>query len=200
MGRTYYCCLDLDAQHEQFLRESMDELSRYMTQQLIGVAHTFEELPRTQMGTISQAFDSCSSFGGILVAFVKHRTSISRLLVLCSPLSKITGLVKAHCPSCVWGATQSDIGLALAYPPDGDPYAKYTIWHEALHLLGAEDCYRLPDEGPTCGLPNCIMQYAHPAHGYGQGLPLCRANIELVKKRVAEMQQGHSSDTSNGLQ
>ena len=61
---------------------------------------------------------------------------------------------------------------------------KYVAWHEALHLLGAEDCYTPQDPGPTCEQANCIMQYAPDQASVGEWPFLCQANVERVRDRA----------------
>lgn len=60
----------------------------------------------------------------------------------------------------------------------------YVVWHEALHLLGATDCYTPQDPGPTCEQANCIMQYAPDQASVGEWPFLCQANVERVRDRA----------------
>lgn len=64
---------------------------------------------------------------------------------------------------------------------------KYVIWHEALHLLGARDCYDTSDPwqnpGPTCELPNCLMQYAPTSEAVRDWPFLCQNNLDLIESR-----------------
>ena len=55
----------------------------------------------------------------------------------------------------LWGAEVTGL-LATVYRENPD---KYIIWHEVLHIFGAEDCYDVSGQN-TCELSTCIMQYA----------------------------------------
>jgi len=80
--------------------------------------------------------------------------------------------------STLWGATSSP--LAAVYESD----KKVAMWHEALHLLGADDCYI--EDNPSrkksdCNLDGYIMEYAVPESTCENWPFLCDKNIKLLK-------------------
>lgn len=83
-------------------------------------------------------------------------------------------LAEGGCPP-LWGAR---IGPLAMVWQEGNPHV---LWHEALHLLGAEDCY---DElrRPTCGTPACIMHYAPWPTDPPLGLSICPKNVAKLRK------------------
>lgn len=79
----------------------------------------------------------------------------------------------------LWGSTCGSV--AAAYYLDN----RYSLWHECLHMLRADDCY---DEngpeanpGPTCKQPNCIMQFESTKESVGDWPFLCEENIRRIK-------------------
>jgi len=52
--------------------------------------------------------------------------------------------------------------LCAVYPPKDQLKNKSTIWHEALHLLGLDECYDENTLGRNCNCETCVMQYGLP--------------------------------------
>ena len=63
---------------------------------------------------------------------------------------------------------------------------EHVLWHEALHTLGAEDCYDVEDQGPTCERDNCIMQYAPTKCNVGEWPFLCGDNVKRIRENARE--------------
>jgi hypothetical protein len=76
-----------------------------------------------------------------------------------------------------WGISLSGT-LSLTYAP-GNPYA---LWHESLHLLGAEDHYDLRTFRTTCGMPTCLMQYAPDENTVGPRPLICPATAVILRR------------------
>lgn len=77
-----------------------------------------------------------------------------------------------------WGGNNNCLSVCWRIPDE------FVVWHEALHLLGAKDCY---DESgrTTCELPKCIMQYVPCRENVGDWSFLCSENIQRVKDAVS---------------
>ena len=63
-------------------------------------------------------------------------------------------------------------------------FAKQTLFHECLHLFGADDCYY--HEGTTfhdrtCGNDNCLMQYNPPVVSLAGDAVLCETNKSAIQ-------------------
>lgn len=104
------------------------------------------------------------------------------VILACPKDHKLAKLARNKNGLAEWGAT---LGLlALVYSLDNP----YVVWHEAMHLLGAEDCY--DDAGRhTCPRGNCLMQY-EPCKQTVKDWPfLCDANIQLVRIRARELNE-----------
>ena len=83
-------------------------------------------------------------------------------------------VARAQNPDAEWGVALPGV-FALAWMPAN----KHLIWHEALHLLHAQDCYDQCGRA-TCEDPRCVMQYEPTATNCGGGLSVCSANIERI--------------------
>lgn len=77
----------------------------------------------------------------------------------------------------LWGINLAGT-LSLTYAAR-NPYA---LWHESLHLLGAEDHYDFRDFGATCPLPTCVMQYAPDERTVGSRPFLCPGTAAILRK------------------
>lgn len=99
-------------------------------------------------------------------------------ILLCSPSHALALRAREANQLARWGANCGSV--SLYYGPPG----KDSVWHEALHLLGAEDCYDEKGNGPTCGLSNCIMQWV-PTRSDADSWPfLCDKNCHAVRQLV----------------
>jgi len=102
----------------------------------------------------------------------------SPLMVYCKPDSELAMAARKQCPKAIWGY-MVDYILSAVYRPGN----KYILWHEILHLFDVDDCY-LPNDpyaGPTCELPNCIMQYEPLKETVGEWPFLCQENIKRIQ-------------------
>jgi hypothetical protein len=92
-----------------------------------------------------------------LLEFVPDITS-TRLLLSVRVSSAIGSWCRQQLPHAEWGCCISET-VAVEYAPDG--YRLVTQLHEALHLLGVDECYDPASLGPkdTCSLATCLMRY-----------------------------------------
>lgn len=109
-----------------------------------------------------------------------------RLIVGTSESSSVAVRCRETQPHALWGLAVNEM-IAIVYGPQRHGL----VWHEAMHLLGAEDCYdpSAPSDGdvPTCGLANCLMQYAAPDVMEEDWPFLCKANTERVRERLENL-------------
>ena len=110
------------------------------------------------------------------------------VLLACPENHELARVAEADNRKAVWGGVLGRLGLTYR------PEARHVVWHEALHLLGAKDCYELPDEGPNCGTAKCIMRYVPREDTVGEWPFLCQSNCEAVQKRVSNLRRGAASD------
>ncbi len=84
-----------------------------------------------------------------------------------------------------WGAANRGGLVGFTYKPGN----RHVIWHEILHLLGADDCYEdaQPEKGPTCEERKCVMQWVPTEENCGSDLVLCEKNIGRIKEHLGRL-------------
>jgi hypothetical protein len=105
--------------------------------------------------------------------------SPGRILLYCPGYSALAEAVQRVEPNADWGANRGFLSMVWLRN------VKQLVWHETLHLLGAEDCYDLtsPASRPKCLLePRCLMQREPLRENCGDEPVLCRTNIALLQK------------------
>jgi hypothetical protein len=137
---------------------------------------------------------------------VLDKTCPAQLLVYCPPDSPIAGAAKRGNPNAVWGATASIGGfISPEYKLRVDSKylsfmyekflcavyklnSKFTIWHEALHLLGLDECYDKKTLKRNCKCKTCVMQY-EPPRGVDENwpFPLCDNLCDRQKEKLREL-------------
>jgi hypothetical protein len=142
---------------------------------------------------------------------VFDKTCPAQLLIYCPPNnSPIANAARKENPKAEWGATapiggfitheyksridSEDLSfmrenfLCAVYKPN----SKVTVWHEALHLLGADDCYIVEDnhvrKKPCCNLDGCIMEYGAPENTCEKRPFLCERNVKKLKELAKKVE------------
>lgn len=114
-----------------------------------------------------------------------ERTSVRlpKVVVFCTQDHPLAKIIVTASPHAEWGASNEMISVVYELQPA-------VTWHEMLHLLGAEDCYKEDnlDENapPTCGHGNCIMQYAPTLERVGDPFFLCQDNVQRIQQRYSD--------------
>jgi len=182
---TYYLTLGIDRQYDLWLEDCLEQFSAYMAMSPIDIKYCFNPLPEELKRDVWE-LDSQSSldaFSGIVLGkLVDDLNCIPNLIILCSPTHPLAALAQEACRTALWGICTEE-WLSIIYHLDNE----YLVWHEVLHLFGADDCYDLTrnDRGPTCELPNCIMQYEATKDNVGEYPFLCQSNIDKIKNKVS---------------
>ena len=183
MCQIYWHCLDMSGPDEAFLEEALTALLAALRRPPIEVTTVFERLPGPLAPAVSVELQQEASFHdvsiGVAEAFADFAESPCRLpglIVYCSEDSAVAQAAQAGESTAEWGAACGC--LAAVWKPDHPGL----VWHEALHLLGAQDCYcRGCFASPTCERPNCVMQFVPPADVAGGRPFLCQKNIALLR-------------------
>jgi hypothetical protein len=108
---------------------------------------------------------------------------LPRLLVYCSRGNYLAQSATRSAKVPSWGLT--DNFFAAVWKQNNE----WIIWHEALHTLGADDCYEMSNPyqpKPDCNLGlSCVMQYEHtnPEKTLAPWPFLCEKNIQLLIKK-----------------
>jgi len=193
MITVYYYCPDMTRDDEEFVADTVVELTRELKKNPTKLPISVKRLgddPRLAEEVdreLAEHDDSSNTFrdrnAGIDYLFVKSGLTttdcVAKLLVYCPSDSLIARVAMREQPSAVWGAAMSP--LAAVYSRDN----KVAIWHETLHLLTAEDCYMEDNPSqkkPDCNLDGCMMEYAAPES-------TCESMPFLCDKNVHRLQQ-----------
>ena len=179
----FYEPLDLPAQDERLFLDAMDRLPTLLRKQPASLDVAGARLPHNLredvLGKLNDSSGLSECTGAIHHLFHTRLSLRGRLVVGCPPDHTLAEMAKQDNPAALWGAAITGF-IALTYCPGN----QHIVWHEALHTIGAMDCYALPDCGPTCEQHNCLMQYA-PNNDTVGGWPwLCRRNIDLLRTHV----------------
>ncbi len=163
----------------------MEDLSKCLALPPAEIYYEFAELPADYESDIDNILnddkDDLHCYEAALIEyFSKKQSQVSSLLVICSEKSPFRKKALALLPHALWGIATHSFSATYAL------YDQYIVWHEMLHLLGADDCYDIDkgDRGPNCGSPNCIMQYEALKINVGEWPFLCNNNISMIKRRL----------------
>jgi hypothetical protein len=119
--------------------------------------HLWLEEADGKLGQFLASWNGQGHLFDLLIEFVPDTTS-TRLLLSVPAGSPIGSWCKLNLLHAQWGCCFSET-LAVEYAPECNQLA--TQLHEALHLLGADECYDLVTHAPkdTCSLTTCLMHY-----------------------------------------
>lgn len=205
MVTTYYHCPDITPDDERFVADSVKELVQHLredpTELPVNVkALTDEPKVAKEINAILKRLgeqlytfkDAASHIQELLLDNLPDKVKSSNLgffipslLVYCHRDSAIARSALREDGASPWGAEWC--GFAAVYEPDN----KFIIWHEALHLLGAHDCYEEDDpyrRKPDCNCNSCIMQYVPTEETVGKW-SLCDKNVKMLKSRAEKAKE-----------
>ena len=210
MITIYWHCLSMTEADETFVNGALDELAEHLKGEPIKLTVTIKALTDepelekkvderlNRLSDQSYTFSKCDAdIGDLFLKFdLITETCTAKLLVYCSSDSRIALAAKSEAarmkkpPPC-WGATCGS--FSAAYPPKDQLISKFTIWHEALHLLGIDDCYDENTLRRNCKCETCVMQYK-PPKGVDENWPsplcdnLCRENITQLQNLAKKVE------------
>jgi len=207
MITIYWHCLGMKEADETFVAGALQELAQHLKEDPIKLDITLRRLgdelvlatkvneKLNRLNDQTYTFSSCAV--DIDYLFLKSdlitETCIAKLLVYCSSDNQIALAAKSEAarmnkPPPLWGAANSP--LAAAYKVG----SKVAIWHEALHLLGLDDCYEEDNprkKKPHCKLNGCIMEYAPPESTCENWPFLCERNVKKLKELAKKVEEVH---------
>ena len=194
MITIYWHCVEPTAsdEDEKFVADTLDQLAQHLKCEQVKLSISIKrlrdepELARKVDETLDrlndQSYTFCECDATIAYAFciakVIGETYAAKLLVYCSPHSNIAIAAQRKAPHAKYGATCAF--LAAVYSLNN----KSTIFHEALHLLGADECYiedKPYPKKPDCNFERCIMDYNPPEEWCDNWPFICDKNIGLIR-------------------
>ncbi len=169
----------------------MEELPTVLRQQPLGAEIGVERLSDQTMRQIGSVLDKadrslCEVNVDLCKALCRQGFKEPLLAVGCP---RTHPLLRTHATDGIWGTAFQGGPLAVCWQvPD-----KFIVWHEVLHLLGADECYKESTHEQTCERPNCIMQYVPTSASVGEWPFLCLTVMERLR-RCLQIQLGVRPD------
>jgi len=163
------------------LGDSLAKLRSYLHRPPVRVQLQLEAISSADLETIGKIRDgrSLPELTSSIVDLLCEKYGYGRSILLCHREHFFAKLALRDAPHALWGARNG--WVAYVYGTSHDE----AVWHEVLHLLGAEDCYDTSDPaqnpGPTCDLDDCIMQYAPTPANIRDWPFVCAGNIRRIR-------------------
>ena len=175
----YYANLGLPAPDANEFEGALGELPSVLSDKPLRADITVTPLPDRMMKRLMPLLDTRDRAlhevnTDVYREFCRLRVR-EHLLAIACPRSH--QLLWAKTTQGTWGTAFPGGPLAVCWTvPD-----KFIVWHEALHLLGADDCYDLETHRATCELPHCIMQFEPTANTVRSRPFLCKKVLDRLR-------------------
>jgi hypothetical protein len=176
-----------------FVRSSLNELAGWLSQDDVGVDISFVQMHGTGAAAIEaslihktlvhdQHFDNWQEDLWLQLNDLSQKSDDLRIsgkiLLYCPGHTALREAVRRRESKILWGGSLGFLSMVW------QGQNKQLLWHETLHLLGAEDCYDFENckKQPKCLLDSCcIMQWEPCPENCGEELVLCAENIARVQ-------------------
>lgn len=188
-------CLDMTENDERFVAGALKELAQNLEKDPIKLPVSIKQLRdkskltekvRERLNKLNDQsceFSACSA--GIADIFASEEGIVQRLLIYCRPDSSLANTARKG--PAEWGATCGS--FSATYPPRDLLKSKFTIWHEAVHLLlrrpdNSDECYEPYSPYPPkadCNCDTCIMRHK-PNEKWDGKLSMCDKIIGFLKE------------------
>ncbi len=197
MITIYWHCLETTAtdEDEKFVAGALDQLAQHLRKEPTKLPISIKrlgdepELARKVAEKLNRLNDQLYTFSDCAADIADvlpiDKAYTAKLLVYCSPHGHIAVAAQRKNPDARWGGTCGP--LAAVYKPND----KNGVFHEALHLLGADECYREDDpyqKKPDCNRDGCIMEY-EPTENTCEDWPfLCDKNVRIIRDLAKQVE------------
>lgn len=185
----FYWAIESEVGLGDRVARAMVRLSHLLRHPPLAAELRFEALPSVLETSVVAVFTRRNCFAAkaseitlLLAEYTGRGDALPGLVVLCPQDHWLRCECLTSNPTAHWG--NSLLRLALVYEEN---HHEAVIWHEALHLLGADDCYAVgplktvTHRGPTCGVKRCLMQYDAKLAYRPDRIELCDGNTRRVK-------------------
>jgi len=187
MFELYWHCAGQNKTDEAFVEKSLSELHQLLSEPPVGRGLIAKRLGKEGQDIVEQwlsdpdvkaVFPHLLSEGSFLSKNMPQDEGWSPLLVFCQPDSLLAKRLKRVRYGAAWGYCEVPT-ISAVYEPSN----KHILWHETLHLFDVDDCYDYndPNNGTTCELPDCLMQYAPSSQTVGKWPFLCKKAVEKLR-------------------
>ncbi len=179
-----YGAVGLSGADSDSFRQAMIALPGMLALPPVGATVPAQELGREQLDAVLAALGNTGPIQERNAAMFRWLVDtcprIPQVILACPDDHDLAQSTRANNPQAIWGGALGP--LALVYRPEN----KFLVWHEAMHLLGAQDCYDNAGRR-TCLLDNCLMQYVPCKHTVEDWPFLCDANVQRVRERIQQL-------------
>lgn len=176
----------------KFVSEAMLRFEREVTRQT-GLTTITQELPHESAQVVLELLQNPEYVNeGLLISalFDQLRSvlpKVERLVLYCPNANTVRHMAKRemgieHLP---WGVASAKSAFVF------EPEIRQVIWHEALHTIGAEDCYdndRPKERFPRCTdtKRKCLMQFVPTFENCGDGFPICSRVLGEIRSGLGQ--------------
>gem|GEM_PF-5442972 len=133
----------------------------------------FSALPNNLVDQLPEYFIAMIPGNANEDSFQQHQAKY--IFVLCDEHEAFVQAYQEQNELAHWGVA-IPCSFAIAWEPN-----KYLLWHEALHLMNAKDCYNKFGIN-KCREPKCIMRRAPSRANCGDQLTLCSKNLKRIQR------------------
>ncbi len=183
---VHYCTLREDLASSQ-LAEYLRELCTLLGQSAKPFVFHVRELNSAEIAHIiaPPSPETISNLSERVVEKLYCEHGHARTVICCPKEHDFASLARKENKTAYYGVRGGCVALVYGSTD------KRVIWHEALHLFDAKDCYDTVDPvqnpGPTCepNCPNCIMQFDPACSNIEKWPFLCEENIARVQSAMS---------------
>ena len=175
--RIFWLNLGGNPEAVRFVSAAMQELTAILASPPLGLNIAADELPATIIAVIASHLEVGNLDGCIAAIQSQANSEPFGVTVFCDPTHPAASAAQKRVRHARWGLSLQGV-LSLTYVTGN----KYALWHETLHLLGAQDHYDPATFRGTCELPSCLMQYAPSSQVIGDQPFLCSQTLEILRR------------------
>ena len=175
----YWASLTEEARDRRFVAEAMAELLDALS--VWQLAPVIEPLPEDLEEILVPHLRAPDIEGCVRAIQEAGAGQPFGVSIYCDPRQPAACAARERLAHAQWGLSMKGI-FSLTYCAGN----KWILWHETLHLLGAQDHYSLKEFETTCELPTCIMQYAPSELTVGERPCLCQETLGILRRSCGD--------------
>lgn len=185
----YWHCLDMKECDERFLANTLEQLCQFLRTEPTRLAVTSRRLKDEHKLVkkvdiiLHKIRNQPDEFERGALDIVKVLPTAAHLLVYCMPCSGIAKAAVRFNNEAEWGITHPYCFTSNSFAAVYKRGNKFVVWHEALHLLGANDCSDC-HSAECCDSAHDIMQHIPMPENVRNWPFLCGNNITLIQRKV----------------
>ncbi|HQZ64823.1 MAG TPA: hypothetical protein PLY87_07100 [Planctomycetaceae bacterium] len=174
-----------DRESTEFVADAMLRFEREVTRQT-DLPIIVRELPDESMRIVNDllARPQFVAEGLLITSLFKEvkraLPNVDRLVLFCpnAPTVRRMAQQEMNIEHLPWGVAR--VKQAFVF----ESQIPQVIWHEALHTIGAGECYDPADPRarfPLCTDPRCLMQFEPTPTNCGGGFPICSRVLDHIR-------------------